>query len=327
MGAETAATSVKKNSVQELLNLKRHTDHKILGVSYVLVFTITLYYLLTEPNYDDINFWLHCSTSIVGCLVNASALRNFRFLSKSAENPGMFAQNRTFSYAFIQENMWFQVLIGLSFAFGHPKSGEYVQKDLQILLVFLVFVLREFVPKTSYTSWQVGNEKVNSRVNRWVDFINIQVRIVRWNYVFKKTILLYLFVTIEAEWFFGLPTGTLVNAFDRKVYFLLSLDAMHNITTAFFLQTLKFKGFISAETFSFLFNASPFLGVIVTYQFLMAHTFCWPYLIATFTELFINIYLVYPSKLSAEWKNRCLVALKASTLSAATYYLYATKAF
>ena len=152
-------------------------------------------------------------------------------------------------------------------------------------------------------------------------FINFQVKLVRWNYVIKKMFLYYFVVLFQAEWFFAVGQGTWVTQYDRSLFYLLCLDAMHNITTAFFLQTLKFKGFISAETFSFLFNASPLVGVILTYKLLMHHTLIVPYAVAGVTETAINLYLIYSNKsLSFEWKNRLQVLSKVATLVAATAY-------
>merc|ERR1712130_822564 len=183
-------------------------------------------------------------------------------------------------------------------------ADTVIPHPMQIAIVYFMFIYREFVPKTSYGSWEVGNNKVNSRSDGWVKFINIQVKLVRWNYVLKKGLLFYLFVVSQAEWLFGFPANSLMTQYDRVLYYLLSMDAMHNITTAFFLQTLKFKGFISAEAFSFLFNVSPIVGVLI--------------------ETAVNLKLIYPSKLSFEWKNRCQVTCKAVTVLSATAYMYLT---
>jgi len=57
----------------------------------------------------------------------------------------------------------------------------------------------------------------------------------------------------------------------RFVPLFVSLDIAHNVTTAFFLQTLKFHGFISATTFSFAFNATAYAAnAVVAYYFLHA---------------------------------------------------------
>ena len=46
----------------------------------------------------------------------------------------------------------------------------------------------------------------------------------------------------------------------RFLPLFISLDIAHNVTTAFFLQTLKFHKFISATTFSFAFNTTAYIG-------------------------------------------------------------------
>jgi hypothetical protein len=311
-----------KNTFPELIDLKRHSDHKVVGLTYILVFATTLWYILTDIQYYETNFFLHILTPLVGSFVSMSALRNFQFLSKKAENPGMFAKNRTFSYAFLKENLWFQIQLGATMMFAHPLSGQYIPNWFQIFFIFFMFYYREFVPKTSYTSWEVGNEKVNARSNGWVTFINFQVKIVRWNYVIKKTLLFYLFALAQAEWLFELPQNTYITQPDRWIFYLLCLDAAHNITTTFFLQTLKFKGFISAETFSFLFNVSPIFGLFLTLKLFSQHTFVVPYALAVLVELYINLEFIYPSKkLSFEWKNRSVLFSKAVLVFLATCYL------
>merc|ERR1712173_101214 len=156
----------------------------------------------------------------------------------------MGAKNRTFSYAFLVENLWFQILIAMSIFSVHPLADTVLPHSMQIAIVYFMFIYREFVPKTSYASWEVGNNKVNSRSDGWVRFINIQVKLVRWNFVLKKGLLFYLFVM--------------------------------------------------------------------------------PYLVGVLIETAINLKLIYPSKLSYPWKNRCQVIAKGVTVLAATSYLYLT---
>uniref|UniRef100_A0A7S4MJ86 Uncharacterized protein n=1 Tax=Vannella robusta TaxID=1487602 RepID=A0A7S4MJ86_9EUKA len=233
----------------------------------------------------------------------------------------MFAKNRTFSYAFLKENLWFQFLLGTTFLGGHPMSSHYISNGMMSIILFSIFVIRELVPKTSYSSWEVGNNKVNSRFNGWVTFINFQVKIVRWNYVFKKTYLLYLFIIFQAEHFLGLGPSAYVSQSDRVLFYLLCLDAMHNITTAFFFQTLKFKGFISAETFAVLFNASPLFGIYLTYKLVMSHVIVVPFALALVIDLYVNLEFIYPSKYSFVWKNRFQVMCKTLCVAAASLYV------
>merc|ERR1712137_724501 len=318
-------TPARQSKLGKLLDPRRHTDHKVTGLGYIISFALATYLITFHIDYYESTLLYHCLPAIIGCLVCMCALRNFKFLPKKAENPGMFAKNRTFSYAFLVENLWFQILVAMSIFSVHPLAASVIPHPMQIAIVYFMFVYREFVPKTSYGSWEVGNNKVNSRSDGWVTFINIQVKLVRWNYVLKKGLLFYLFVVSQGEWLFGFPIGTWMTQYDRVLYYLLSMDAMHNITTAFFLQTLKFKGFISAELFAVLFNASPIIGVYLTYRLLMIHNVILPYLLATFFDLYVNLEFIYPSKLSFEWKNRCQVLCKSLAVLAATGYMAYTK--
>jgi len=321
--AITAALSG-KNTLNELTDMKRHTDHKITGIFYVLVFFLSLYLIIADLAFYETLYLLPVLTALAGCGVSITALRNFKFLSKKAENPGMFAKNRTFSYAFLKENLWFQVTLAVTFLGAHPRSPEFINPALHVFILYFVFYYREFVPKTSYGSWEVGNNKINSKSNGWVTFINLQVKIVRWNYVAKKTLLFYLFLLSTLEHVFGLPAETYITMNDRFIFYLLTLDAMHNITTTFFLQTLKFKGFISAELFSFLFNVSPLIGVYLTLKLFFQHTFNVAFALAVAIDLWINLEFIYPCKLSFEWKNRWQVINKFILVGSAIAYNYYT---
>lgn len=113
----------------------------------------------------------------------------------------------------------------------------------------------------------------------------------------------------------GLPLGTMLPDTDRVVAYMVALDAMHNVTTAFFLQTLKFKGFISAEVFSVLFNTTPMIGFVFTaWLALTQHQHVWPLFMAMATDMTVNLYFIYPSSLPTEWKNRISTTVKVGGL-------------
>ena len=113
----------------------------------------------------------------------------------------------------------------------------------------------------------------------------------------------------------GLPLGTMLPDTDRVVAYMVALDAMHNVTTAFFLQTLKFKGFISAEVFSVLFNTTPMIGFVFTaWLALTRHQHVWPLFLAMATDMTVNLYFIYPSSLPTEWKNRISTTVKVGGL-------------
>lgn len=312
-----------KNTLASLLNPFTRSDHKILGFSYLALVFTQLYLVTTRDTlqYLDEHPWFHIAPSLCAMGVCISALRNFRFLPRKRENPGMFANNRTFSYAFLVENLWFQVLILLYSISQCSYYRLYLEPPVQTFLMLYLFATRELVPKTSYVSWKQGNEKVNHQLSGmdrfWVSVINMNVKLVRWNYVLKKTLGFYLFFTVQAEWFHGVPEGTYNNTGFLLAFTYISMDAQWNVTAAFFLQTLKFKGFISAELFSFLFNITPVLGFIVTMRYLFTEPLVWSVMISAIIDTFFNLYVFYPAKRSAEWKNRAQVIVKTLVVAVA----------
>jgi hypothetical protein len=147
---------------------------------------LTLYGIVYARERFERNPMWYLSMFLSGALVTHAAILNFRHLAKSNVNPGMFAQNRTFSMGFIVENLWFQVSIVLQMTLFHPTwwhPTEGVGFAAQVLVLsFLGFWVahRKLVfPLTSYKTWESGNEKVNegkmSAVQIW--WINVQVKV------------------------------------------------------------------------------------------------------------------------------------------------------
>ena len=80
-----------------LVNPLRHSDHKVLGVTYLVLEALDFYgFMFCERRYSADFLWF-MAMKVCGCLVTASALRNFGHLAKSDVNKGMFAESRTFS--------------------------------------------------------------------------------------------------------------------------------------------------------------------------------------------------------------------------------------
>jgi len=259
-----------------LVNPLRHSDHKVLGVTYLVLEALDFYgFMFCERRYSADFLWF-MAMKVCGCLVTASALRNFGHLAKSDVNKGMFAESRTFSYGFLVENFWFQVVIALQHgaflpcfegsAAEHPTSSRGAAAKLAYFsFAMFWFMSRATFPKTSYADWEAGNEAANGcKLSAWrVAWINLQVKVVRLNYVFKSQVAVPYFVSLHMR-------GLLPPEW-RFVPLFVSLDIAHNVTTAFFLQTLKFHGFISATTFSFAFNATAYAAnAVVAYYFLHA---------------------------------------------------------
>lgn len=265
--------------------------------------------------YLDAGFFPAWVAPLVGVFVNLSAIRNFQHLSKSDENPGMFVKGRTFSRNFVVENFWFQIFGGTVLLMQHPPTRAVIGAWGGFVWIISVYYLRELFPKTSYVSWDSGNKEVNKKrldSKLSVLFISIQVKLVRWNFVFKKYYCMYLAMLPCMEDTLGLPVGTYLPLQERRITSYMTLDAMHNVTTAFFLQTLKFHQYISPTTFSILFNATPIIMFFVTMrEMLFIHHHILPFFIAMMVDLTVNLMFIYPSSLSPQNKNRLNTSVKA----------------
>ena len=91
-------------------NLTPFMDHKLCGIDYILAEFYTLYSIFFRADAFYNNHFELLMTYVLGDCTCCAALRNFGHLSKTDDNAGMFVDNRTFSYPFLVENLWFQVI-------------------------------------------------------------------------------------------------------------------------------------------------------------------------------------------------------------------------
>lgn len=306
-----------------IVNLTRFTDHKLCGIYYILAEIYTLYSILFRADAFYDNYFEFLMPYVLGVCTCCAALRNFGHLSKTDDNAGMFVDNRTFSYPFLVENLWFQVItllnqgayMGMFYNFN--DAGLYATsvlgaKDWNDLFywlrlaamvgIFWWFQVRTLFPKTSYATWEDGNkEKGHKKYSAGgISWINFQVKVVRFNFVMKSKICSSYFSKLH---FLGLLSPQW-----RFVPLFLVLDQSHNITTAFFLQTLKFHKFISAATFSFLFNLTPYMGNTLMAYYVWHEGVNWEVLAPLAIVLAMHLNLVYP-KVGPQRLVSCIMAL------------------
>lgn len=102
---------------------------------------------------------------------------------------------------FLIENFWFQVAITLQHMalmpcfFGsaatHPTESPAALARLAFFCVSMFwFIARGTFPKTSYVDWEAGNAASNQKrlAQRQISWINLQIKVVRFNYVFKSQV-------------------------------------------------------------------------------------------------------------------------------------------
>ena len=82
----------------------------------------------------------------------------------------------------------------------------------------------------------------------------------------------------------------------RFLPLFISLDIAHNVTTAFFLQTLKFHKFISATTFSFAFNTTAYIGSAMLLYYYLTQPVDPIAFFPAVAGCLMNLYFVYPKR-------------------------------
>jgi len=82
----------------------------------------------------------------------------------------------------------------------------------------------------------------------------------------------------------------------RFLPLFISLDIAHNVTTAFFLQTLKFHKFISATTFSFAFNTTAYIGSAMLLYYYLTQPVDPIAFFPAVAGCLMNLFFVYPKR-------------------------------
>lgn len=170
----------------------------------------------------------------------------------------------------------------------HPTESRAALGRLGFFSVAMFwFIARGTFPKTSYVDWEAGNQTSNEKklTKRQIGWINFQVKVVRLNYVLKSQVAVPYFLSLHMR-------GLLPDEW-RFLPLFMSLDIAHNITTAFFLQTLKFHGFLSATAFSFFFNATAYVSNALLVYYALKAPVDTVALLPNLALAFVNLAFVY----------------------------------
>lgn len=306
--------SYRGNTWRGLLDIRHRWSHKVPGFLYIVLALYHLYVLIFDFHRFLENGALFSMTfPLLGCVMAISAAANFE-LPRNGNNSGMFKDRRTMSRAFVLENLFFQLLLGHALMPYVPALDKYFSPNVEFLLFFMVMFSRELFPKTSYSDWAIrDDDSAFSPAQR--TFVNAQVKIVRWNFVWKGLLGYYFWSAMVAYRLRGMDAP--LTEMDFRIHHLSIFDALLNISVSIFLQTLKFKGFIRATTFSVAFNSTVLtMGLLMTGLFFTTHQFVVNAFVMACVDVFVNLYVIYPQSWSHKNKGRAKAFLRLSCFMA-----------
>ena len=241
---------------------KRHQPHRLLGLSYLVQWTLAFYlYFRDYATFRDGPILL--SLPLTGFAQAVIATRTFWFLPKKQKDPGYYSDKSTLTYNFVAENQFFSGILLWQCVYMDARARPvlattYWGNVVEALLVFLPYVaLRPFTPKTSFRdSLRGGDGKKGNKSKRNETFFYVETWITKVFYVFAKHFIGYF-----------LNYARFLNRLGPdEVYHihLMLVFSCFATTISMFLHTLKFRGYMGPRT-SFLTYQASYLATLYSW--------------------------------------------------------------
>lgn len=219
--------------------------HRLLGLSYLCLYVCAFHVYFAD-------FSRFAASDLVwalplnGVLQSVTAAYYFRFLPRKSD-PGYYADRSALSYEFVQENIFFALLLLFQWIFfndrffvpstvpHNPTSSRCVQA--WAFLVFCPYAFRPLFPKTSFRDSLRNNDRNSSQQNR--SFFRVGTWVTKIFYLWAKHFIGFFMNYVRLV---GRTTRDQV-----EHMYLLLLFSCFATTVSMFLHTLKFKGYLSAK--------------------------------------------------------------------------------
>jgi len=236
--------------------------HRLFGMVYLAQFVVA-FVLETMGLHEPILF---VTMPITGWIQAIIACLTFTFLPRANEKEqGYYHQTKAMSYDFIVENIYFSGLLMFQscyLSFESMRSNPLFL-PIEVLCVFFPYLtVRDFFPKSSFRN------TTNSTANKWA---RNYAKFVKVFYCIAKHFSGYY---VNYLCFLGLLGKDVVNDWSlvRKLFLLGGWGT----TIAMFLQTLKFKRYISPNAAMILYaGAFPFFYACYASMFVIALEHGW----------------------------------------------------
>mmetsp|Transcript_76272 Transcript_76272/g.215876 ORF Transcript_76272/g.215876 Transcript_76272/m.215876 type:complete len:303 (+) Transcript_76272:34-942(+) len=224
---------------------KRFKIHRAWGLVYLVQFAAAAYLeVLAKPEHTLV--WTLPLTGVIQSII---ATRTFTFLPKASlmkkRAEGFFNETHAMSYDFVFENVYFALLLFWQSAylcFAKEIRGNRFLLPVEILMNFFpYYTIRHFFPKTQFRN-STDSKKA---------FERIYAKVVKTFYVAAKHFQGYYVNYLN---FLGL-LGSNPAMEHRMIRYLLLLGGW-GTTISIFLQTLKFRKYISLPTNAILYAGS-----------------------------------------------------------------------
>jgi len=224
----------------ELFFSKRFRPHRLVGFTYLIVYALCwLWIIFNDESFLNSHYaFLSCVLPILGVVQTCIAIATFTFLPKSTGgSQNYFSSAHAMTYDFVKENLFFAGLLLFQWVyytndyFALIKQKNVLAILFENLLTFFPYAfLRDFFPKTSFGKSAEQNERESL-------FLHLMTRMTRIFYMFAKHYVGYYFNYIRFL--------DAVGDEERYYVYLMLMFGTTATTISMFLQTLKFKKYIS----------------------------------------------------------------------------------
>lgn len=232
--------------------------HRLFGFLFLVQYTLAWIAYFVDYEWFSNSFFI-LSIPLNGCIQAITAIFTFTFLAKKQVNPGFFGDQGTMTYAFVKENLFYQLMTLLGFMYFNDNIYNFLRSNtfgqiVELIFVFLPYiVIRPFFPKTHFRDAIKQDKKTEE--NKVFYFYGLWA--IRIFYVLAKHFMGHYLNYIR---FFDK-----INADDRKIIIFMLLANAGTVSIAVFLSTLRLKGMLSPRvsyciyvTLAYL----PFLGFL-----------------------------------------------------------------
>ena len=227
---------------QHLFLRRKFIFHRVFGLAYLLQYFWVIYLYATDYTAGFLDSVVIITLPLTGVIQCVTAIRYFWFMPKQQKEAGYFTDQGALSYPFIQETLFFNLLLAFQWLYYNPRLQAHMPALAELAFVFLPYTWRVLFPKTSFRD---SLEHTLAQNHTWT----------RWYYYYGThlTKLFYIWAKHYIGFFLNYLAFTRqVDEHTRCVVFGMLIASSCATTIAMFLHTLRYKGYLPGyATFGF----------------------------------------------------------------------------
>jgi len=227
---------VVNNLISRLFFRRKFIIHRLNGLFFLLQYIYATYLYISNYDYF-IQSPIVWTLPLTGLLQAIVAVYTFTFLPKKQTDPGYFGDKGVLSYAFIMENVFYEMILLFAWLY---YSDRFFNRDnvlsliVENVLVFFPYYIRTLFPKTRMRDSIEKSDRNKSEKNRF--FFIVATYVTKAFYVWAKH---YIGFFVNYARFMDR-----IGKEEQYHLYLMIITSSFATTVSIFLHTLKFKGYV-----------------------------------------------------------------------------------